>query len=548
MRTFSRIMLLFAAIVFLAANGAVAQRVIQGTVYMDGEPAAGVTVEAHKGSSMMTSFDGKYKVEVDSKSKYLKFTFIDESKKLDINESTPENVDFAFTGQLPSAVDNEVASGDVVLKTHEELLKGQDKDYMNELSLYTEFYKQKDYKSAIPHWRNIYNKYPKSSSNVYIHGAKIYEYLIEDAKTDAEKDKYLDDYMKMYDKKIKYFGQHGYNIGRKATSWLKYNLVDSLRVTPLEGDARTKVMKTGYEWLKQSVDEQGVEVEGAILIQFMQTTVALFKLGELPKEAVIENYDKINGIVNKIIAEGTDESIKKDAKDIIQPFVENLFGKSGAADCDALINIFAPQFQEKSSDIEFIKSMLRRLRNAKCDKSELVEQATLRLYELEPSAEAAFNMAHSYLAKGDIDKAKEFYQQAISQETDPKLLASYYYERGYLRYAKLKDYVGAREDARKALSLEPTLCDANILIGDIYVQASSSFGSSNLEKGAVFWLAVDYYSKARSSEDCAVDASQKIADYKKYYPNKEDAFMDGLQEGQTYKVEGWINETTKVRF
>ncbi len=74
-----------------------------------------------------------------------------------------------------------------------------------------------------------------------------------------EKDKYIDEYMKMYDKKIKYFGQEGYNFGRKATSWLKYKLDDSKRIAPLEGDKRTEAMKAGYEWLKKSIDEQGMK-------------------------------------------------------------------------------------------------------------------------------------------------------------------------------------------------------------------------------------------------------------------------------------------------
>lgn len=547
MKALSRITLLIAALVMVTVYGIKAQRVIQGTVYMDGEPAAGITVEAHRGSKMMTSFDGKYKVEVDSKSKYIRFTFIDESKKLDIDENTPDVVDFAFTGSLPST-GGEVESGDVVLKSYEELLKEQDKEFLNELSLYSEFYKQNDYESALPHWRKLYEKYPKSISNIYIHGAKMYEYLIEKAKTDQEKDKLIDEYMKLYDKKIKYFGQNGYNLGRKGTAWLEYKLDASKRINPLPDDQVPGVMKVGYEWLKQSLDEQGKETELPIFILLMQTTRSLFKLGELPKETVVENYEKINTVLNEILATSTDETVKSDVRDKIQPYIETLFGTSGAADCDALVNIFTPQFEQKSNDIDFIKDMLRRLRRAKCDQSDLVEKATLRLYELEPSAEAAFNMAHSYLKKDDIENARKFYDQAIEQETDNKLLASYYYERALLRYAKLKNFVGAREDARKAISLDPELCDANMLIGDIYAAAASSFDGTDLEKAAVFWLAVDYYNKARQSDDCAVDAARKASDYKKYFPNKEDAFMEGLQEGQTYKVEGWINETTKVRF
>lgn len=465
---------------------------------------------------------------------------------MDIDENTPEKVDFAFSGEIPSG-DEEDSSGDVILKSAEDLVKEQNKDFMGEYSMYDEFVKQKDFNSALPHWKYIYNKYPKSTPNIYIHGSRMFEHNIEKAKTDAEKDKILDDYMKMYDKKIKYFEQHGYNIGRKAKSWLEYKLDDKKRNNPLEGDKRTEVMKVGYEWLKQSVDEQGNESELPILVLLMQTTRSLFKLDQLPKETVINNYDKCNTILYTVIKENKEEQNVADAKEIL-PYIEMLFSTSGAADCEALVNIFTPQFEENANDIVFIKDMLRRLRRAKCDDSELVKKATNRLYELEPSAEAAFNMAHSYLAKDDMVNAKKYYQQAISQETDPILLASYYYERAYLAYAKDKAYSEARELARKALANDPNLCDANMLIGDIYAVASSSFSGTELEKKAIFWLAVDYYNKARRGEDCSTDAATKASDYKKYFPNKEEAFMENLKEGQSYKIGGWINETTTVRF
>ena len=228
--------------------------------------------------------------------------------------------------------------------------------------------------------------------------------------------------------------------------------------------------------------------------------------------------------------------------------IEDIFGKSGAADCEALVNIFTPQFAEKGADAEFVKNMLRRLRRAKCDESELYKQATEKLYELDPSAEAAFNMAHTYLKLGDLEKAKGYYKQAMAQETDQELLSTYYYEYGLFIYAKENALSEARDYARKALAINANYCEANMLIGDIYVAATRSFQGTNLEKAAVFWVVVDYYNKARRNEDCAVDASQKAASYKKYFPNKEDAFMDGLQEGKAYKVGGWINESTTVRF
>jgi tetratricopeptide (TPR) repeat protein len=306
-------------------------------------------------------------------------------------------------------------------------------------------------------------------------------------------------------------------------------------------------MQKGYEWLNFSVDAEKAETELPVFLLLMQTTRSLFKLDALPKETVVKNYDKCNTYLSSIIATSKDEAKVKDAKEI-QTYIEGLFSTSGAADCDALVSIFSPQFEERNSDIEFIKSMLRRLRQARCDDSQLVEKATMRLYELEPSAEAAFNMARGFLKKDNLEMAKKFYDQAISQETDKKLLANYYYERGLLLYIKESAYQEAREMARKALSNDPDLCDAYMLIGDIYVASSRSFSGTNLEKAAIFWVAVDYYNKARRGSDCAADAANKAADFRKYFPNKEDAFMEGLQDGQTYRVEGWINETTTVRF
>ena len=55
MKTFVRISLIVAFLVVAAAT-AQAQRVVEGTVYREGKPAAGITVEVHRGGSMMTTW------------------------------------------------------------------------------------------------------------------------------------------------------------------------------------------------------------------------------------------------------------------------------------------------------------------------------------------------------------------------------------------------------------------------------------------------------------------------------------------------------------
>ncbi len=541
-----RSMLLASFIVLIAATSALAQRVITGTVYKDGEPAAGINVEAHRGGDMMTSFDGKYEVEASEKTKYLKFTSLalGETKRLDIDDKQGNHFDFAFTGELP-AEGEEDEGGEVVLKSYEELLQNQNMDFMNEISLFSEFYKQDDFESALPHWKKLYNKYPKSTQNIYIRGIKMYENMIENADSPEQRKKYIDKLMEIYDKRIKYFNEEGSNTGRKAAAWLKYKLGEN---SDLVGEELESALKKGYEMINKTIELQGEETELPILVLLMQTSRSLYKMNELPKEGMVKNYDTSMKIINSVIEEGSDDEKVADAEKV-KPYIEEIFGKSGAADCEALTSIFAPQYEQNKEDVDFVKNMLRRLGRANCEESQLFAEATEQLYQLEPSAEAAFNMARRHLQRDNIEKAKEYYQQAMEQETDDELLSTYYYEYALFVFAKENELQEARQYARKALELNPNYCEALMLIGDIYLTASRDFGEDDFEKASVFWVAVDYFERARRvSEDCNVEAAEKAATYRKYFPNKEEGFFRGHQEGQTYTVGGWINESTTVRY
>ena len=93
----------------------------------------------------------------------------------------------------------------------------------------------------------------------------------------------------------------------------------------------------------------------------MQTTVALFKLGQLPKEQVVLNYETTTKVANEIVAANKDEQTVKLVKETVLPFSEEIFGKSGAADCEVLEKIYLADFDANKDDIDYIKTMLRRL-------------------------------------------------------------------------------------------------------------------------------------------------------------------------------------------
>jgi tetratricopeptide (TPR) repeat protein len=540
MKTFVRKSILFALVVVGLVMSTSAQRVIRGTVYREGKPAAGVHVEMHRSSQNMvyTGFDGKYEITGDDKSKWIRFTSVEESKRVDL----PANVttfDFPMDGVAPEEGDAE--EGGVSLKSAQELVAANDLEFMNNLSMYNEFYKQGDYKSTLTPWRKLYHDYPKSTLNIYHHGLNMYESFIEKATGKAEKAAYLDTLMSIYDRRIKYFDQKGFVLGRKGTTWLRYNLPPS---DDLSNDELAAIYRKGYDMLFASTTEQGVETEMPVLVLLMQTSRSLFSMDQLAKTDVVKNYETVTNILNQKQAKNPDEEGLSDARAAI----ESIFSASGAADCEALVAIYSPQFEENFGDLEFVKTMLRRLSRANCDNSDLFFRASERMYQLEPSAEAAFNMARMFVKKGDHNRAKDYYKQAMDQERDNSLLENYFYEYAVFVFATEHNLQESRNFARRALAINPNNCKANMLMGDLYVSASRNFSEDNFERTTVFWVAVDYFNKARTGEDCMAEATQKANTYRNYFPNKEEAFFIGIREGDNYTVKGWINETTKVRF
>ena len=524
-------------IALMATYTAVAQRIIKGTVYREGKVAAGVTVEGQKAKeAVFTGFDGLYEINVPENCKYIKFTFIDDSRKLVIEGNTSNVIDFSFDGVIPTAAADASDAG-AILKTGKELVDSGDKDYMSIYTLEKQFYDQKDYKSALGPWRKLYRTYPKSGENIYIHGSNVYKSFIEKSSDIKTKGLYVDTLMNIYDHRIKYFDQRGVNLGRQGTDYLKYKLDND----QLTDDQRKPILKKGFSYLDESVKLQGNESEAPVLILLMQSTRGLYGLGEFGKEKIIEVYD----VVSKIISYNLTKDPKVENYITARDLTDQVFQSSGAADCDALISIYEPKFDQIASNIEDLKKMIRMLDRQQCDASPLFAKASEKLYSLEPSAEAAYNMARLFVKADQLDKAETYYKQAVDLEKDPLNLAKYYLELGQLNFSKPQI---ARTYLKKSIENNPNAGKAYIMLGDIYAHNSKSYGENDFEKSLVFLVSVDYYQKAKKVDSSVeAEANQKIATYSQYFPPKEDIFFNGLTVGQAYTVGGWIGETTTIR-
>ena len=112
----------------------------------------------------------------------------------------------------------------------------------------------------------------------------------------------------------------------------------------------------------------------------------------------------------------------------------------------------------------------------------------------------------------------------------------------------LDNFPKARQMALKAIELNPGWGQPYLFIGDLYAMSAKKCGNNDLTKKVAYWAAVDKYLKAKRVDPELTDlANKRVRTYSAYFPGAEVIFFYNLSEGESYKVECWINETTKVR-
>jgi tetratricopeptide (TPR) repeat protein len=399
----------------------------------------------------------------------------------------------------------------------------------NSLSTMSEFMKIDLFDFALASWKEVFHECPASSKNIYLYGVKIYRERVEKEKDPALKALKLDSLMLIYDRRIEYFGQEGMVIGRKGLDLLRYD--------------RTKV-EAAYGYLKKSMEVNKVNTEEAVIVTLMQTSNALFKAGRIEGRELIDNYLATTDILAVRLKSGKN----KQRAETALSNVEAIFANSGAADCDALVEIFTPKFEQTPEDLAFLKKITSLLTDQRCEDTELFARASENMYRLEPSSAAAYNLAKLFFKKEEWDKAVSYYKESIENASDAAEIANYHYELGLIMFTKYDDFQQARSHALSAISQTPDWGKPYILIGNLYASSSNICGENEFEKTTVFWAAVDKFVKARTVDsEVQQEASELIEKYSQYFPNVEDAFFYGFEDGQAYTVGCWINENTQVR-
>ena len=260
------------------------------------------------------------------------------------------------------------------------------------LSMFREYYKQKNYDDAYNPWRWAYVNCPNSSGNIFKNAPKILKAKMKADK--VNKSSYIDTLMMVFDDRIKHFGKEGYVLGIKG-----YELIGV--------DKNRSEEALGY--LKRSIELEGNNSSVQAVFGYMKAIVNLEKSGVKEKSDVIEAYSVVSEVIDYNIINETKMAVhfaKYSEK------VEELF--TPYANCDDLIALFSVKFDPATEDVNLLKRITKVLDNKKCTDSDLFFNASGRLYELEPSAAAAYQMSKMSIAKGNSSNAINFAKKQLS--------------------------------------------------------------------------------------------------------------------------------------
>ena len=422
-----------------------------------------------------------------------------------------------------------------MVKAQDEKFGSDSAQCVRNYTLYKEFHKQKNYKDALSPWYRTISICPKFSTSVWSDGEKMFKKRIDNTDDLVEKEMLIDSLMWIYDQRIKFFGTNpryseGYILGNKGVALLKY---------------RRDNVEEGHKILKRSIELQGIASKPPVLLTYMGSSRRLFKDGLIGAEDVLNDYEIVMEQVEANLKEKPNDRLYLKAK----TGIETHFTKSGAADCDALVSLYEPQFNDHQDDDVWLQKISKQLRRAGCTDADLYIRTSEALYAVSPDAKAGHSLAVMFIQLEEFDKAVEYLVKAIEVDPESDELANMYYELAHINFTSYKKYKKARQLALKAISARPNWGDPYLLIGKIYIAVRNDVFDNDFDQSTVFWAAIDKFAKAKAVDpEVADQANDMIRQYSKYFPSSETAFYYSLKEGQDYTVGSWINEKTKVRF
>ncbi|MDH3321405.1 MAG: hypothetical protein OEM04_00355 [Flavobacteriaceae bacterium] len=451
------------------------------------------------------------------------------------------------------------------------------------LSLFNEAAKMKNYEAAYEPWKWCLENCPTSSKVIYKYGIDMAEAKYDEAagllsskpaNTDGIKKvekQYFDaskankatlaslgdEVEKVYELRIQYFPD---NLGKVYSDWANFLFKRAV----LEEKPQKEAI---YDKLGKSfkADPTGMSVKnlGKYYQEFTEhnkdtNPQLVFDTYDDITEAVGQKMEKYSKDLDVLTAKeeagqtlSSSDKRKKRAREInltalgqVEGLLDNTL--SEVATCDRLIPLYKDNFEANKTNVKWLKRAVSRLNQKGCTEAAIYPSMVEAYVNAAPSSDAYVFYAGILMDQNQTNKAIEYFNKAISLESDSYKKAKYYY-RVALVYKKKGQRSQSREYARKALSERPSMGSAYLLIANLYAASANTCGTDEISKRMVYVAAADKAKKAKAVDPgISSTANKYIKSYMASAPSKKLVFTEGLTSGSPHKVGCWINETVRI--
>ena len=404
------------------------------------------------------------------------------------------------------------------------------------LSFYKDYFKQKSYNEALPNWREAFKRCPPTANQtMLVDGTTLMRKLIsQNSKNPVYREKLVDSLMMIHDIRIA-------NYPKYAVTARNNNGLDLANYVQNDPERL-------YKEYGEIIAGNKTKTKPTILLFYFDSAVELYKNGSLDEEEIIGVYEGCMELLSKMDPK---DAADKEMVDDMKLKIEELFASNNIADCDKLIELYTPKFEADPQNIELAEKIVRFMSAADgCTDNALFISAATSIHKSNPTHASAYTLYKLNASTGKSAEAVKYLQEAIDREdSDAAQDAEYYYELAVYNF-KCGNNLAAEQAAKKVIPLATT----SEIKGKTYMLIGTIWGGvrcdgNDIAKRAPYWVAVDYFERAKAADpELAAEANKRINEYKKYYPLTADAFMFGVNDGETYQVScGGFKANTTVR-
>lgn len=453
---------------------------------------------------------------------------------------------------------------------------------IEEISSFRIFFNNKQYADALVPWRYVVNNSPCAWDGIYTNAQTLFDNLIKNEKDSIKKEALVDDLINSYRNRHLYFPNkftEGNGLGFMALNTARYRMAEYAKVYKQTGNY--DAIEDVYNMFVRSVDLEKEKTQPNIWDSYFKIAETMTQI-KRDTTIIIEAYERATDYIDLAITNAFmkyekqlpnllnldsayklgkiekmeyDKHFKQLSADTARQMklvsnyrktLSNIEGKfQPYAPCNVLEQVYAKKIDQNRNNIKALKKMMMTMFKGGCISSPVFKEVLELVHTAEPGAQSAYLMGNLSLKNNEIDKAIEYFNEAIALFETQEQKVDCYYMLG-LAYQLQQKYPEARSAAMQAIKIHPNCGKAYILIGDLYASSGNRCGGDDFIPRSYNWAAADKYARAAAVDpSCAETANAKRA--KLAFPSSNDSFVRGYQKGQTYHVGCWIQETTTIR-